>query len=214
MSKHIKSKTCIHTCRTVKKKKPKAIHRIHYSVCNLNNRLFVCRHGETDLNRQGRIQGSLDIPLNANGIKQAQRLAKQLESQNIDIIVSSSMLRAVQTAEIISAELNLEISETMEEFREKDFGIFEGKTIEECMHISKCTDRNVSKYPTGETDYQLAERVQKGLVYLYKKYNCQKILLVCHGVVMKVIYLYLNGSNPANLDGCDFEPGNCTFIRY
>ncbi len=214
MSKHNTTKTCVHTCRSVKKKKPEASHRIHYPVYNFDRRLFVCRHGETDLNRQSRIQGSLDIPLNANGAKQAQRLAEQLKSHNIDIIVSSSMRRAVQTAKIISTELDLDISEILDEFSEKDFGIFEGKTIEECMHISKQTDGNINEYPTGETNHQVTERVLKGLGYLYEKYAHKKTLLVCHGVIMKVIYSYFNVLDPTDLNSCKFEPRNCTIIRF
>ena len=69
------------------------------------SRSFLCiRHGTTDWNRQRRFQGRTDIPLNDEGIAQAHAAARRLQDVPIDIIVSSPLIRALRTAEIIAAE--------------------------------------------------------------------------------------------------------------
>ena len=65
-------------------------------------KITVIRHGETDWNAVGKIQGKTDIPLNTNGREQARITARLLSKHNIDVIISSPLKRAVETAEIIS----------------------------------------------------------------------------------------------------------------
>lgn len=79
--------------------------------------LYVTRHGETDYNVQKRYTGSTDIPLNIKGMQQAEDLANKLAIIKFDIIISSPLLRAKQTAEIIHKLFNVPIV-IMEEFSE------------------------------------------------------------------------------------------------
>ena len=65
------------------------------------NKLFIVRHGETDWNVKKLLQGKTDIELNENGIKQAEELIYKLDFNNIDIVISSPLKRAKQTATII-----------------------------------------------------------------------------------------------------------------
>lgn len=64
--------------------------------------VYVARHGETNLNKEKRLQGRNGEPLNENGIKQAEQLAKKLENIKFDMVISSPQTRAIQTAEIIT----------------------------------------------------------------------------------------------------------------
>lgn len=64
--------------------------------------IYVIRHGETDLNKEGRLQGRLGLPLNAVGIKQAERLSDKLRDIKFDFVFSSPQVRATQTAEIVT----------------------------------------------------------------------------------------------------------------
>lgn len=64
--------------------------------------IYVIRHGETDLNKEGRLQGRLGLPLNAVGIKQAERLSDKLRDIKFDFVFSSPQVRAIQTAEIVT----------------------------------------------------------------------------------------------------------------
>ena len=96
-------------------------------------RIFMARHGETDWNVERRIQGSTDIPLNENGIRQAHSLAGYLERQvvgkggTITHIFTSPLERAKETAEIVGARLHVPV-EAVSGLEEMNFGICEGKS--------------------------------------------------------------------------------------
>jgi broad specificity phosphatase PhoE len=87
--------------------------------------LFLFRHGETDWNRAGRLQGHTDTPLNATGFLQAEVLSEELRPHRLDAIVSSDLLRALTTARIAAAALNLPLF-TEPLLRETDVGEAEG----------------------------------------------------------------------------------------
>ncbi|MBU1084964.1 MAG: histidine phosphatase family protein [Candidatus Beckwithbacteria bacterium] len=89
--------------------------------------LYIVRHGETDWNVKKKMQGQLDIPLNQNGIKQAQSAAKRLAKVKFDEAFSSDLSRARRTAEIITLEHKLTI-QAHRALRERSFGDFQGKT--------------------------------------------------------------------------------------
>src|SRR5262245_18496734 len=85
--------------------------------------LIVMRHGETDWNRQHRFQGQIDVPLNASGRAQAERLAHRLADEAFDVVVSSDLLRARTTAELAARGRAL-VCEPL--WREQSFGVLEG----------------------------------------------------------------------------------------
>lgn len=87
--------------------------------------LYVVRHGQTEWNIMKKMQGSVDIPLNEKGIEQAYITKKNLENISIDIIFCSPLKRAMQTAEVINQDRNLEIIYD-ERLRERNYGEFEG----------------------------------------------------------------------------------------
>lgn len=83
--------------------------------------LYVTRHGETDWNLYGKVQGKADIELNAKGIEQAKETMEKLKEESIDFIICSPLKRARQTAEIINLEKNIHIVFD-ERISERDFG--------------------------------------------------------------------------------------------
>lgn len=89
--------------------------------------LLLVRHGETDWNAEGRLQGQTDRPLNDYGRGQARRLAEELEGEALDAIYSSDLARARETAEIVGETLGLPV-EIDRDLREKDWGTWEGLT--------------------------------------------------------------------------------------
>ena len=93
-------------------------------------RIVAVRHGETAWNVDTRIQGKLDIPLNAKGRWQADQVAKALAGEPITTIYSSDLLRAWDTALSIALASGLKV-QTDERLRERGFGVFEGKTFQE-----------------------------------------------------------------------------------
>ena len=96
------------------------------------------RHGVTDWNAQGRFQGRTDVPLNDEGISQASAAARRLQDVSFDYIVSSPLIRAVKTAEIIAAASGKSVSIDAD-LIECDFGSFEGRSIAELMNAHGIT---------------------------------------------------------------------------
>lgn len=144
---------------------------------------IVClvRHGETDWNAQGKIQGKTDIPLNGDGVQQAAQCGAYLSDSNWDLIITSPLKRARRTAEIINETLALPLIE-MEEFAEKHFGDAEGLTYEE--RALTFPDRY---YPNQEDNELFAERLATGLKIINDRYKEQRVLLVSHGGVINAI---------------------------
>ncbi len=87
--------------------------------------LWLIRHGETDWNRERRIQGQTDVPLNALGVQQAKRLAERLTSQRFDRVYASDSKRAHHTAKIVVGKRDICLDKRL---REISFGTLEGKT--------------------------------------------------------------------------------------
>jgi broad specificity phosphatase PhoE len=94
-------------------------------------RLYLVRHGETDWNAAGRLQGSSDIPLNDKGRAQALALASQLSHHGVERVWTSDLSRARETGAIIAAHLGLEAPSVEADLRERRFGVFEGLTRDE-----------------------------------------------------------------------------------
>ncbi|ASK64734.1 fructose 1,6-bisphosphatase [Brachybacterium avium] len=93
-------------------------------------RLVLVRHGQTDFNREGRLQGQVDIPLNATGIRQAESLAPVLAAEPPDVLVASPLERALATARLMSRGTAVEVR-TDDAFLERGFGQWEGLRGEE-----------------------------------------------------------------------------------
>lgn len=143
--------------------------------------ICLVRHGETDWNNQRKIQGRKDIPLNEMGSLQAKDCQNYLSKFDWNVIVTSPLQRAKQTAEIINEELQLPIV-VMEEFIERDYGEIEGLTIEERLKYfpnSEC--------PSQEKFEVVRERVMSGINRLHELYKNQNIIVVAHGGVIKVL---------------------------
>lgn len=162
--------------------------------------LYLIRHGETDWNKAGRIQGRQNISLNENGIKQAEDVSKILKDIKIEHIYCSPLHRAIQTAEIIAKNKGIGI-EKIEDLQEICFGDEEGRTKEQIVDrygeefyekFSYTTDDLDSSYNNGETKRKVADRFSGAVANILKttKYNC--VAVVAHGFVIR-LFLLLNG---------------------
>lgn len=121
--------------------------------------LLLVRHGETDWNAARRIQGSTDIPLNDVGRAQARATAEVLAERFAGlqpIVVSSDLSRARETAEIISASLGTDLTQTYPQLRERAYGVAEGLSIEEYHERFGAWDRE--NVPQAETSPHLRRR--------------------------------------------------------
>jgi alpha-ribazole phosphatase len=123
-------------------------------------RLLLVRHGETDYNRQWRFQGRTDLGLNRAGRQQAERLRQRLFVEPLDVVYTSSLKRAVATANIIARGRGVRVV-PCENLAEIDFGKFEGLTYDEIVKSYpdwKPDDFNFTAYG-GESLEQLARRI-------------------------------------------------------
>lgn len=171
--------------------------------------LYVVRHGQTDWNVQGRIQGSADIELNQTGLEQAMQVAKSLENVNFDIIYSSPLKRTVKTAELINKYHNAKII-TDKRLTERGFGDFEGTQrvlgdIEDYLDY----ERNLSTNNI-ECIQNVFSRVHSFLDDILNNYKNSNtnILVVTHGGTGVVINGVINNKKNAS-DLLGLKMKNC-----
>lgn len=143
--------------------------------------ICLVRHGETDWNRIGKLQGHTDIELNTTGITQANACADFLLQSNYELVITSPLKRAKKTATIIAERNSLPIIE-MPIFKERNYGAAEGLTPEE--RAVKFPDLN---YPNLESREALTNRVMLGLEQIHLQQKATKIIVVAHGAVINSI---------------------------
>ncbi len=152
-------------------------------------KLVLVRHGETDSNKNGIIMGHLPTPLNELGREQATVLARELRSKGIQKIYSSDLVRAKETAEIISAELNLPVTYSYN-FREHTIGDLDGKGVSEVLDsldLLEEFDELMIKH-NGEITRDFINRVWTGFnkaVEENRDKDC--VLIVTHGGCIRSI---------------------------
>ena len=164
-------------------------------------RYLLIRHGQTDWNVSGRIQGQSDVPLNAVGEKQVMALAKGLTSTSIDAVYASDLTRARATAEAVVDPHGLGIR--MEpRLRELCFGEWEGSTYDELLsRISGFeeaweawnADRVHRAPPGGESLLQFSARVEAALADVRDAHEDGTVALVSHGGSIRMVFCVLLG---------------------
>lgn len=169
------------------------------------SRIYLIRHGETEWNREGRSQGcSNDIPLSEVGLAQAEAIGKRLKNESIDMFFSSSLTRAYQTAKAIAVYHNKEVKKERE-FMEISFGEWEGLKIddikEKYVDIYKVwrDTPNIAKVPGAESILEIRERSMGKLMEILNENRDKNILIVSHGITIKVLIASIMGIDLGNL---------------
>jgi probable phosphoglycerate mutase len=162
-------------------------------------RIIAVRHGETAWNVAARIQGQKDIGLNDTGRWQARRLGEALAGEQISAVYSSDLGRARQTAQTIAEVTGVPVVPE-EGLRERGFGMFEGKTIDEIHetwpdHAHNWRKRIPEWEPPegGESLLQLRERVTRTMHALAARHPGEQIVVVAHGGVLDALYRVATG---------------------
>ena len=156
-------------------------------------RLIVVRHGETAWNVDTRIQGHLDIPLNATGLWQARQLGDALAGEAISAIYTSDLLRARKTAQAVADATGAALVDEPG-LRERAFGSFQGRTFAEIEaehpeQARRWRQRDPDYAPDGgESLRVLRERVVDTTHRLAARHPGELVLLVTHGGVLDVLY--------------------------
>ncbi|MBR3275012.1 MAG: histidine phosphatase family protein [Eubacterium sp.] len=164
-------------------------------------KFYFARHGQTDWNTLRKVQGTTDIPLNENGIRQAYQLCDYLKENSISFtkIYSSYQTRAVQTAEIAAEQFNTGY-ETVKGLEEMNLGLFEGHTWDEILSMYAeefelwQADRRYSTSPGGESYQMVLERVFQVLDYILEQNDAASegnVLIITHGAVIMTLLAVL-----------------------
>jgi broad specificity phosphatase PhoE len=153
--------------------------------------LLLVRHGETDWNAAGRLQGHTDRPLNEYGRAQAEKLAEQLEGDGIAAIYASDLVRARETAEILGRRLGLPVV-VDPDLREKNWGNWEGLTSDERLHVEY----------EGETTEQHRERTLRAVERIALAHPADRVVVVTHGGSMRRIQAAVAGAALPVVENC------------
>lgn len=184
--------------------------------------LYVIRHGTTDWNAEARFQGSMDIELNANGRELAGKLGERMDSIHFDVIYSSPLSRAYETACLIRGHRNIQIIKD-DALTELSFGEKEGVPFKEWVSSdepSKYFFSDPLKYippKGGETFESAVERtenfVTEVLEPIYNENPEARVMLVAHGALLAAMMCYLDNHGIENFWGKGLK-GNCEETVY
>ena len=161
-------------------------------------RILAIRHGETAWNKDTRIQGQLDIPLNETGHWQARRTAQALRHEPVAAVYASDLRRAAQTAEAIAMAQGLGVRHHTG-LRERHFGECQGSTWAELEtqrpEVIEQWRRRVPDFapPGGESLLALRERVATAFNELAAQHMGEQIAVVAHGGVLDILYRLATG---------------------
>ncbi len=160
-------------------------------------RIFLIRHGETEWNRLGKYQGVTDSPLTERGKMQADQMGRALQAHQIDFsaLYTSPLGRAVESAQIISSHLGLELKQE-DRLKERSYGIFEGFTRKEVMQrfpheVRMNREQSGFVIPKGESREDLLRRVKDTLSDLVTLHGGEDVLLITHGGWISMALRYL-----------------------
>src|SRR5919109_2911778 len=178
--------------------------------------LLLVRHGETDWNRDGRWQGHSDRPLNELGQRQASELAESLDG--VDVIYSSDLVRARETAEILGAQLGVEVR-LDRRLRERSFGAWEGMTMDEIeQRFREALDRWRTGEGFGADDAEPFEefgaRVRSFVEDVLGRHPQETVLVVGHGGSIRVVHAFACGLDYVRDHRSIPAVANCAVARY
>lgn len=171
--------------------------------------LVMIRHGETDMNRELRFQGHVNVGLNATGLEQARRLAARLAGELAQAVYASDLLRAQQTAHPIATQLALQpLPEAG--LREQNFGRVDGMRVDDIKEQHPEAWEGWLRFhedyamPEGESTRQFHARVMEAVQRLAAAHPGEKLVVVTHGGVLDMIYrtarsLGLNGPRQSEI---------------
>src|SRR3990170_6155251 len=150
-------------------------------------KIILIRHGETEYNRQKKWQGWSDVPLNKAGKKQAKLLAHRLKHEVIDILYTSDLKRAAETAKVIAKSVNLQLIKT-KKLRERNIGILEGVNFQESIEkykdvFGKLFDSSDETFKGhgGESVKEVKQRIKELWNEIRAEHKEKIVAIVTHG---------------------------------
>ena len=156
-------------------------------------RIYIVRHGETEANKQGYVQGWTDVPLNENGRILAELTGRGMKDIRFDHCFSSPLTRAKETAEILLRESGNSVPVSFDDrIKEMNFGSFEGISVRDEQVAQFLKDPVVDfKIPGGESIQEVMKRTQEFLKELIAKDDDKTYLVSTHGCALRAMLNFL-----------------------
>ncbi len=158
--------------------------------CSSNEKTTICivRHGETNWNTEGRLQGREDVEMNENGRNQAREIASFLKDQKWDVVVSSPLKRAYETGQIIASALKIDKVNVVTDLQERSYGSASGMLPDERHKV----------FPDGIPDLEQFEdlrmRAMDAITAIAEFYAGSRVVVVSHGgLINSILYSISNG---------------------
>ena len=183
------------------------------------SQLLFIRHGETDWNRQQRFQGQLDVPLNALGLTQAERLGQRLAGDRHDALFSSDLQRALQTAAPLAAAWQ-HTPVALAGLREQHFGSMEGLHVQAIQRDQpelwqRWLEQDGDFAPAGgETMKQFHARVWATVRDLAQQTASQRVAVVTHGGVLDMLWRSAHGLPLSGPRDCRIPNAGINRLRW
>ena len=161
--------------------------------------LCLTRHGETDWNRQGILQGWLDVPLNEHGREQAHAMATQFAGEEFSAVWCSPLARARETAEVIARHLGLPAPQSHEGLKERHFGAIQGIPKSELAErnpvlLEQILRRNPqAQFVGGESMDEFADRLLGACADIGTQHPARRVLVITHGWVLDAVLRHIGG---------------------
>jgi broad specificity phosphatase PhoE len=160
-----------------------------------STRLYLVRHGETEYNRRGIVQGGgIDSELNETGFAQAEALAERLSGEPVDTLYASTLRRAKQTADVLSGPHEPVTKTYLRDLEEMEWGVFEGEPPSEERDEAMGTIKN--RWREGQYDYAIEggesirdvqSRAHRAMEHIVSRERGKTVIVVTHGRYLRVL---------------------------
>ncbi|MFO8009715.1 MAG: histidine phosphatase family protein [Dehalococcoidia bacterium] len=182
-------------------------------------RLILVRHGQTDWNKEYRVQGQSDTILNDHGKSEAEALAGALKDEALDAIYSSTLARAMQTAEAINAFHHVELT-PVDALKELDVGETDGTcypdmaTLFPDLHRVWRADPAAARWPGGESLSELQERAWAAVNDIIENSGHNSVLIISHLFVINVLLCRILGMGISDFRRLDTSVASISVVEF
>lgn len=182
-------------------------------------RICVVRHGETDWNIAGILQGWLDVPLNERGREQSREWAKTFAARGFTRVYTSPLRRSLETAEIIAERLELPPPTSHEGLKERNFGDIQGIPKAELAELNPHVYQQILKrnpacsFPEGEEMEEFATRVLDAVMEIGGSNPRERVLVITHGWTMDVVTRQVAGLPVSAILHHKPKNGECVWLE-
>ena len=181
--------------------------------------ICIARHGETDWNQRGVLQGWLDVPINAHGRRQAHALAAALRVEGFAAVWSSPLARARETADLVAAALGLPAPTCHDGLKERNFGAVQGIPKDELAEFNPALYEQIlrrnpaAQLVGGESMDEFADRVQGAFTEIGARHRGSRVLVITHGWVMDVVTRHISGVPRHAVLHLKRQNGECLWVE-